>query len=320
MKMHMVAALNQALDQAMAKDKSVLVMGEDVGVDGGVFRVTEGLYQKYPGRSIDTPLAESAIVGVAVGLALNGMKPICEIQFSGFTYQAFGQIKQHLARFRQRSDGCMTLPMIVRAPCAGGIRALEHHSESPEAFYVHCQGLKVVMPSGPYDAKGLLLASIEDPDPVMFFEPKSIYRAFKEEVPEDYYTIPLGKANLVREGSKLTIVTWGAMLRLVQQTLEANPMDADVIDMRTLAPLDMETVLTSIKKTGRAIVVSEETRAGSMAGDIAARIQEDAIMHLDAPVIRVTSFDIPFPQFALEKYHLPNVKRVQAAIAKVMSY
>ncbi|MCA9478548.1 MAG: alpha-ketoacid dehydrogenase subunit beta, partial [Nanoarchaeota archaeon] len=210
-KLHMVGALNLALEQEMGKDNTIVVLGEDVGVDGGVFRVTDGLQAKYGAdRVIDTPLAEAGIVGCSTGLALNGMKPVAEIQFSGFSYQAFHHVKQHLARFRQRSNGALHVPMVLRAPCSGGIRALEHHSESPENFFVHCQGLKVVMPSSPYDAKGLLISALRDPDPVIFLEPKKIYRSFKEEVPEEEYTIPLGQANVVQEGKDITLITWGA--------------------------------------------------------------------------------------------------------------
>lgn len=323
-KMHMVAALNNALDQEMAADKAVLCLGEDVGVDGGVFRVTDGLIKKFgPDRVIDTPLAEAGIVGTSIGLAINGMKPVAEIQFSGFSYQAFHHIKQHMSRFRQRSCSTFTVPMVLRAPCSGGIHALEHHSESPEAFFVHCQGLKVVMPSGPYDAKGLLISAIRDPDPVIFLEPKKIYRAFKEEVPEESYTVPLMDSKVVREGKDLTIVSWGAMLRLsleVAEKMKDEGMDIEVIDLRTIWPLDMDKIITSVKKTGKCVVVQEAPRSAGMGGEIASRIQEDAILHLKAPVLRVTGLDIPFPQYALENYFLPDVHRVKRAISKVINF
>ena len=322
--MHMVGAINQALDLEMAKDKSVVLLGEDVGVDGGVFRVTDKLSDKYgKERVIDTPLGEAGIVGCSIGMAMNGLKPVCEIQFSGFSYQAFYHIKQHMARFRQRSCGVFTTPMVLRAPCSGGIRALEHHSESPEAFFVHCQGLKVVMPSGPYDAKGLLLASIRDPNPVIFLEPKKIYRSFKEEVPVEDYTIPLGKANIVKEGKSVTVVTWGAMVKLckeVTEKLSEEGIEVELIDLRTLWPMDSETVIESVKKTGRAVIVHEATRAGGLGGEISARIQEEAVLYLEAPVQRVTAFDVPFPQFALENYFLPNAKRIIKGIKKVMEF
>ena len=260
-KQHMVGALNQAIGQAMEKDETIICLGEDVGVDGGVFRVTDGLIKKFgKDRVVDTPLAEAGIIGTSVGLATNGMKPIPEIQFSGFSYQAFHHIKQHMARWYQRSDGTFNLPMVLRAPCSGGIRALEHHSESPEAFFVHCQGLKVVMPSGPYDAKGLMLAAIEDPDPVIFLEPKKIYRSFKEEVPDEMYTIPLGEANVKREGENITLISWGAMVRVCEEAAEQlakENISCELIDIRTMWPLDMDTILASVKKTGRAVVVQE---------------------------------------------------------------
>lgn len=323
-KQHIVSAINQALDQEMKNDDSVVLLGEDVGVDGGVFRVTDGLVDKYgEKRVIDTPLAEAAIVGSAVGMALNGLKPIPEIQFSGFTYQAFYHIKQHMARFRQRTEGTMTVPMVLRAPYSGGIRALEHHSESPEAFYAHCQGLKVVIPSNPYDAKGLLISAIRDPDPVVFLEPKKIYRSFREEVPDEDYTVPLEKANVVKEGKDLTMIAWGSMKKLCEDSLEEiekEGVDIELIDLRTIHPMDKKTILESVKKTGRAIVVHEAPKTAGMGAEIAAKIQEEAILHLDAPVKRVTSFDVPFPQFALENYHLPNTKRIKKAVKETMEF
>ena len=321
-KMHMVGALGAALRQAMSKDDRIVVMGEDVGVDGGVFRVTDGLITDFgESRVIDTPLAEAGIIGTATGMAINGLVPIPEIQFSGFSYQAFHHVKQHLARFRQRSNGTIGIPMVVRAPCAGGIRALEHHSESPESFYSHTQGVKVVMPSGPYDAKGLLLAAIADPDPVIFLEPKSIYRSFKEDVPEEEYTIPLGKANVKQEGNDLTIITWGAMLRTCEQALEDyKDKSIELIDMRTLWPLDMETVLASVKKTGRVLIVHEAPKNLGVGAEIASRIQEEAILHLDAPIKRVTAFDVPFPPFSLENYFIPNKGRVSTAIKEILEF
>jgi pyruvate dehydrogenase E1 component beta subunit len=320
----MVGALNLALDQEMAKDNTVMIIGEDVGIDGGVFRVTDGLIQKYgEARVVDSPLAEAGIVGCSTGLAINGMKPIAEIQFSGFSYQAFAHIKQHLARFRQRSNGELHVPIVVRAPCSGGIRALEHHSESPENFFVHCQGLKVVMPSGPYDAKGLMISAIRDPDPVIFLEPKKIYRAFKEEVPEEEYTIPLGQANVVKEGSQITIVTWGAMVTLVKhaaEELEKEGVSCEIIDLRTITPLDMKTILASVEKTGRAVIVQEATPTGSFGSEIIARIQDKAILKLEAPIGKVSSFDVPYPQFGIENYFMPNVTRVKKEVKRIVNF
>lgn len=323
-KLHMVGAINLALDQEMSKDKTVMIIGEDVGLDGGVFRVTDGLIQKYgANRVVDSPLAEAGIIGTSAGLAINGMKPIAEIQFSGFSYQAFAHIKQHLARFRQRSNGELNVPLVVRAPCSGGIRALEHHSESPENFFVHCQGLKVVMPSNPYDAKGLLISAIRDPDPVIFLEPKKIYRSFKEEVPEEEYTIPLGKAKVIKEGKDVSIITWGVMTVLTKhavEELESQGMSCEIIDLRTIAPLDTQTIIESVKKTGRAVVVQEATPTGSFGSEIIARIQNKAALHLQAPIGKVSSFDVPFPQFAIENYFIPNAYRIQKEIKRIVNF
>ena len=321
--MHMVAALNSALKHCMEEDDKVIVLGEDVGVDGGVFRVTEGLQEKYgKDRVVDTPLAEAAIVGSSIGLAINGIRPVCEMQFSGFSYQALHHVIQHMSRFRQRSNSTASLPMVLRAPCAGGIRALEHHSESPESFYIHAQGIKVVMPSGPKDAKGLLIAAIKDDNPVVFLEPKSIYRSFKEEVPEEAYEIELGKANIVQEGSDVTIVTWGAMTRAVRKATEemGESVSCEIIDLRTLWPFDIETIQKSVEKTGRAVVVQEATRTCSLSSELVAQIQERCILKLQAPIKRVTAFDLPFPQFALEKYFLPNTTRIKTKIKEVIDF
>lgn len=323
-KLHMVGALNQALDQAMEKDDSIILLGEDVGVDGGVFRVTDNLIKKYgEQRVVDTPLAEAGIVGTSIGMAINGMKPIPEIQFSGFSYQAFHHIKQHMSRFRQRSDGTFTVPMVLRMPVSGGIRALEHHSESPEAFFVHCQGLKVVCPSGPYDAKGLMLSAIDDPDPVIFLEPKKIYRSFKEEVPDEPYKIPIGEANVKREGKDVTLITWAAMVRVCEEAAEElakQGIEAEIIDLRTIWPVDMPKILASVKKTGRAVIVHEAPRTGGFGGEISARIHEEAMLHLEAPVLRVTSFDLPFPPFSLEEYYIPHANRVIKRVKEVMDF
>ncbi|MFT4282949.1 MAG: alpha-ketoacid dehydrogenase subunit beta [Candidatus Woesearchaeota archaeon] len=323
-KHHIVSALNEALRSQMKQDKSIVVLGEDVGKDGGVFRVTDGLYDEFgDSRLIDTPLAEAGIIGAAVGLAINGLKPIVEIQFIGFSYEGFHHINHHMSRFRQRTEGAINLPMVLRAPYGGGIRALEIHSESPETFFAHSMGLKVVVPSCPKDAKGLLISAIKDPDPVIFLEPEKTYRSFREEVPDEDYEIPIGKANLVNEGDDLTIISWGSMLKLCKDSLEDikklgfNP---DIIDLRTIYPLDTETIIESVKKTGRVLVVCEAPRSGSWASEIVARIQEEAILHLDAPIGRVTAFDLPYPQFALENYYLPGKKRILNEIKKLMDF
>ncbi|MFQ5620363.1 MAG: alpha-ketoacid dehydrogenase subunit beta [Candidatus Nanoarchaeia archaeon] len=321
--MNMVEALNSAFHSIMKKDKSVVVLGEDVGVDGGVFRVTKGLIEKHPKRVFDTPLAEAAIIGTSVGLAVGGLKPIAECQFSGFMYQAFYQIEQHVARMRNRTRGQITLPMVIRAPYGGGIRALEHHSESKEAFYAHTPGLKVVIPSNPYDAKGLLIASVNDPDPVIFLEPKRIYRAFKQEIPEDAYEIELGKAHIVQEGENLTLISWGAMMRPTldaAEELEAKNIKAEVIDLRTIQPLDVNTIIESVKKTGRCIVIHEAQKMGGWGAEITAQINERILDHLMAPVGRVCGYDVTFPYFALEEEYLPDTERILKKVNEVMNY
>src|SRR3989344_561539 len=309
--MTMVEALNLALKQEMSKDKSVIVLGEDVGIDGGVFRVTEGLYKKFgPNRVIDTPLAESGIVGTSIGLALGGLKPIAEIQFSGFIYPALDQLISHASRIRNRSRGLFNVPMVVRAPYGGGIRALEHHSESMEALFIHPPGLKVVMPSTPYDAKGLLVSSIRVPDPVIFFESEKLYRSIKQEVPTKEFAIPLGKAAIRKEGTDVTIITWGAMTVPALSAAAKSNYSIEVIDLRTLSPFDVETVINSVKKTGRAIVVHEAPRTAGLGAEIVAQINEKALLDLQAPVERVTGYDTIFPLAKLENYYLPDVKKV----------
>ena len=319
--MTMVEALNLALKQEMSKDKSVIVLGEDVGIDGGVFRVTEGLYKKFgPNRVIDTPLAESGIVGTSIGLALGGLKPVAEIQFSGFIYPALDQLISHASRIRNRSRGQFNIPMVVRAPYGGGIRALEHHSESMEALFIHPPGLKVVMPSTPYDAKGLLVSSIRDPDPVIFFESEKLYRSIKQEVPTKEFAIPLGKAAIRKEGTDVTIITWGAMTVPALSAAAKSNYSIEVIDLRTLSPFDIETVINSVKKTGRAIVVHEAPRTAGLGAEIVAQINEKALLDLQAPVERVTGYDTIFPLAKLENYYLPDVKKVTEAIERVMKF
>ncbi len=319
----LVQAVRDGLHSEMERDDDVLVMGEDVGRNGGVFRATEGLYEEFgDDRVIDTPLAESGIVGTAIGMAAYGMKPVPEIQFLGFIYPAFDQIVSHAARLRTRSRGRYTCQMVVRAPYGGGIRAPEHHSESSEAMFVHQPGLKVVVPSTPYDTKGLLTSAIRDPDPVLFLEPKLIYRAFREEVPNESYEVPLGEAAVRREGSDISVFTWGAMTR---PTLEAadeleGEIDVEVVDLRTLSPLDTDAILESFTKTGRAAVVHEAPKTGGLAGEITATIQEEALLYQEAPVKRITGFDTPFPLYALEDYYLPEPARIVDGIREAMEF
>ncbi len=320
--MTLIQAINDALKTEMRRDPTVIVMGEDVGVNGGVFRATEGLYQEFgPDRAIDTPLAESGIVGTAIGMALNGLKPVAEIQFDGFLPPAFDQIVSHAARIRWRSRGRYHVPIVIRVPYGGGIRALEHHSEAPEAYYVHTPGLKVVIPSNPYDAKGLLIAAIRDPDPVIFFEPKRLYRAFRQEVPEGDYIVPIGKASVVREGTDVTVISWGAMVRICLQAIEQlEGVSVELIDLRTLAPLDIETILSSVAKTGRAVIVQEAPRTCSLASELTALITERLLLQLQAPVVRVTGYDTHIPYLTMEQYYLPDAGRVRKGIEKVLSF
>ena len=320
----LVQAVRDGLYGEMQRDEDVLVMGEDVGENGGVFRATQGLIEEFgEDRVIDTPLAESGIVGTAIGMAAYGLRPVAEIQFMGFIYPAFDQIVSHAARLRTRSRGAYTAPMVVRAPYGGGIRAPEHHSESTEAFFAHQPGLKVVIPSTPHDTKGLLASAIRDPDPVLFLEPKLIYRAFREDVPEETYTVPLGEAAVRREGTDVSVFTWGAMTR---PTLEAadelaeEGIDAEVIDLRTLSPLDEEAIVESFKKTGRAVVVHEAPKSGGLAGEITATIQEEVLLYQEAPVKRVTGFDVPFPLYALEDYYLPEAARIKDGIRETVEF
>jgi len=313
----LVEAVRDGLYGEMERDESVIVMGEDVGENGGVFRATEGLIDEFgPERVVDTPLAESGIVGTAIGMAAYGLRPVPEIQFMGFIYPAFDQIVSHAARLRTRSRGRFTCPLVVRAPYGGGIRAPEHHSESKEAFFVHEPGLKVVVPSTPRDTKGLLASAIRDPDPVIFLEPKLIYRAFRETVPADPYTVPLGEAAVRREGTDVSVFTWGATTRPALEAAEnlAGEVDVEVVDLRTLSPMDEETVVESFKKTGRAAVVHEAPRTGGLAGEITATIQNEALLYQEAPIERITGFDVPYPLYALEDYYLPEPARIEDGI------
>ena len=323
-KLNMVKALNLALLQEMERDEDVVVIGEDVGVDGGVFRVTEDLHRTFGSkRVIDSPLAEAAIIGTSIGMALYGLKPVCEIQFSGFAFQCFHQIENHAARYRLRSQGRFHVPIVVRMPYGGGVRALEHHTESEEQFYAHIPGLKMVMPSGPRNARGLLVSAIRDPDPVIFFEAKALYHAAKEDVPDEIEAVPIGKAAVVRDGTNLTIVASGAMVRIAleaAETLETEDgVRAEVIDLLTISPLDRETVVASVTKTGRAVIVHEASKSFGPGADIAASIVEDAFLHLEAPINRVTSH-LPFVGFAREKANVPDVSRVVAAARETLAF
>jgi pyruvate dehydrogenase E1 component beta subunit len=323
-KMTMVQALNLALRQEMEKDDRVVVLGEDVGVDGGVFRVTDGLIDQFGDkRSVDTPLAESAIVGMSIGMAIYGLRPVCEIQFSGFSYHNFHQIENHASRYRWRSQGRYHVPMVLRAPYSGGVRALEHHSESRETYYAHMPGIKMVIPSGPRNARALLVSAIRDPDPVIFFESKSLYRAFREEVPEVEETLPIGKSQVVRQGSDLTMISYGAMMRPTLEAaseLEKNDgIQAEVIDLLTISPLDDETFVRSVKKTGRAMVIHEAPRSFGPGAEIAARLVEKAFFYLEAPISRVTGFDIIIPLFSRENSYIPNVQRILREAKKILN-
>jgi pyruvate dehydrogenase E1 component beta subunit len=323
-KLTMVQALNLALQQEMEKDDRVILLGEDVGVDGGVFRVTEGLIEKFGAeRVMDTPLAESAIVGMSVGMAIYGLRPVGEIQFSGFSYEAFHQLESHAARMRWRSQGAYHVPMVLRMPYAGGVRALEHHSESREAYYAHTPGLKMVIPSGPRTARALLLSAIRDPDPVVFFEAKSIYRAFREEVPDEEETLPIGKAQIVREGKDITLIAYGAMMRPALEAAETldreDGVQAEVIDLLTISPLDDETFTASVRKTGRAVVIHEAPRSFGPGAEIVSRLMEKSFWYLEAPIARVTGFDLIMPLYAYEQAYLPNAQRVLHAARETLS-
>ena len=318
-KLNMVQAINLALKEEMQRDKDVLILGEDVGKDGGVFRISQGLLEEFgQERVIDTPLAESVIVGAAIGMAAYGLKPIAEIQFEGFIYPAMNQIANHAARLRSRSRGRQTCPLVIRTPYGAGIKAPEHHSESNEALFCHMPGIKVVMPASPYYAKGLLLSSIRDPDPVIFLESTRLYRLVKEEVPEGDYTVPLEKARIVQEGKDVTVISWGFMLHRVLEAVEG--LDAEVIDLMTLNPYDEETVYASVRKTGRVVIVNEAPKTGSLASELSAAIAEDAMLSLRAPIARVASYDVVLPLPKLEDQYMPTADRIKKALSDVMKY
>jgi pyruvate dehydrogenase E1 component beta subunit len=321
---NLVTAVNLALRQEMAADPRVIVMGEDVGVDGGVFRVTEGLREAFgEERVLDTPLSESGILGTAIGMAVAGLRPVAEMQFDGFSYLMLGQLEGHASRMRTRSRGQFTVPLVVRIPYGGGVRALEHHSEARETSYAF-PGVKVVVPSGPRNARALMVAAIRDPDPVVFLEPKRSYRAFREEVPDDEEVAELGKAAVVREGTDLTIVSWGAMMRPVLQAVgevaAKGGASIEVLDLQTLHPLDGAAIAASVRRTGRCVVVQESPRSFGAASEVIARINDDALMYLQAPVARVTGFDVVTPYFGRENLYLPDAARVRRAIEGTLDF
>lgn len=320
----LLEAINEALQLEMAADDRVILLGEDIGREGGVFRVTEGLQAKYGReRVMDAPIAESGIVGMAVGMAIAELRPVAEIQFMGFLYPAFDQIISHVGRMRNRSRGRFTCPLVIRVPYGGGIHPPEHHSESTESMLVHMPGIQVVVPSTPYDAKGLLISAIRSPEPILFLEPKRIYRAVRQEIPDTLYTVPIGQARIVQEGSDVTLVGWGSMMQEVMQAAEqlcTEGIQAEVIDLRTLSPMDVPTIIASVEKTGRAVVVHEAARTCGLGAEIVAQINEKALMSLEAPVERVTGFDTVFPLPQLEKYYLPKVEAILDAAHRVLDF
>ena len=321
---NLLKAINEALDLKLADDPTVVVYGEDTGFEGGVFRVTAGLQAKYgEDRVFDTPIAEAAITGSAIGMAINGLKPVAEIQFDGFVFPGYTEIVTHMARYRNRSRGRYGLPIVVRFPVGGGIRALEHHSESIETLLGHIPGLKVVFPSTPYDAKGLMISAIEDPDPVIFMEPKRIYRSGKQEVPEEMYRIPIGKAKVTQQGTDITVVAWGAMMREAEKAiklLEADGISVELIDLRTINPIDEETIIESVKKTGRFLVVQEAVKTYGPGAELISLVNEKAFLYLEAAPARVTGFDITVPLARGEMYHFVQPERIAAEIKKVVNF
>jgi len=322
-KMTMVQALNLALKQEMERDDRVIVLGEDVGRDGGVFRVTEGLVDQFgEQRVLDTPLAEAGIVGMSIGMAAFGLRPVCEIQFSGFSYQAFHQTENHAARLRWRSQGRFSVPMVLRMPYSGGVRALEHHSESREVYYAHTPGLKMVIPSGPRNARALLVSAIRDPDPVVFYESKALYRAFREEVPEEEETFPIGKSQIVREGSDITLVSYGSMMRPTLEAAEIlkekDTVEAEVVDLLTLSPLDDSLFTESVRKTGRAVIIHEAPRSFGPGAEIVAKLVDKSFYYLEAPIARVAGFDVVIPLFSRESHYIPDAQRIVRAARNVI--
>jgi pyruvate dehydrogenase E1 component beta subunit len=322
--LNLVQAINQGLDQAMQADDRVVLLGEDVGLNGGVFRVTEGLQKKFgKERVLDTPLAELGIAGVSVGMAVYGLKPVFEIQFEGFLPAIMDQVICHMGKLRNRSRGRHAVSLVIRAPHGGLVHAPEHHGEAPEAYFMHTPGIKVVIPSTPKDAKGLIIAAIKDPDPVMFFEPKLIYRSVKEEVPAEPYEIPIGKARVAREGKDVTVIAWGAMAHTAlnaAKKLAMEGVEAEVIDLRSIAPLDIDTILASVSKTGRAVVAQESPKTCSVASEISALIHEKALLKLQAPVKRVSGYDTRIPLFRLEKFYIPDADRIVRGVKETLQF
>lgn len=323
-RLSMVEAINATLHELMDKDEKIVVLGEDVGVDGGVFRATVGLIEKFGAmRVIDTPLAESCIVGASIGMAIYGMRPVAEIQFEGFMFKAYDHIYSHASRMRKRSQGLYGVPLVIRAPYGAGVRALEHHSDAPEVLFAHLPGLKVIIPSTPGDAKGLLTSAIEDPDTVIFLEPKRLYRLFKEEVPDGEYRVPIGKARMAREGKDISIVTYGGMVSVCEkaaQHVEKEGVDAEVIDLRTVWPFDIDAITSSVNKTGRLVIVHEAPRSFGVGAEIAAQVGERCLLSLLAPIKRVTGYDVIPPLSKLEEYNYPDSERVVKAIHDTMQF
>ncbi|CCP24242.1 alpha-ketoacid dehydrogenase subunit beta [Mycoplasmopsis cynos] len=321
-----IGAVTNAIDLMMEKDSTVVLWGQDAGFEGGVFRATEGLQKKYGVQRVwDTPIAEASMCGIGVGAAIFGIKPIVEIQFQGFSYPSFQQLMTHAARYRNRSRGRFTVPMVLRMPMGGGVRALEHHSEAIEAMFAHIPGIKVVMPSTPYDTKGLMIAAINDPDPVVFLEPKKIYRSFKQQIPAEIYEVPIGKANILVEGNDLTLVTYGAQvhecIEALKKLVAANSnISVELIDLRTIKPLDIETIINSVRKTGRLLVVHEAVKSFSVSAEIIARVNEKAFEYLKAPLSRLTGYDITVPLARGEKYHAIDSDKIITKIKKIVEF
>jgi pyruvate dehydrogenase E1 component beta subunit len=324
-KLTMVEAVNLALSQEMERDENVCMLGEDIGINGGVFRATKDLQNKFGvDRVMDTPLAECGIVGTAIGMAIYGIRPVVEIQFSGFTMQAFDQIEQNMARLRNRTRGKYNIPLVLRTPYGGGIRAVEHHSESREAYWAHTPGIKVVIPSGPRNARALLAASIREDDPIIFYEPKAVYRAFREDVPDETEVMEIGKAEVVRAGKDITLISYGAMMRpckeAVNDLADDHSIDVELIDLLTISPMDTETLANSVRKTGRCVIVHEGQRNCGIAAEIIARLNEVVFEFLEAPIKRITGFDVPFPYFQIEEHFLPESEEIVLTIKETLDW
>ncbi|AXF57029.1 alpha-ketoacid dehydrogenase subunit beta [Salicibibacter kimchii] len=324
-KMTMIEGVRNAMDEMLKENEDVIILGEDIGVNGGVFRATEGLHEKYgEERIIDTPISESGIIGNSIGLAANGFRPIAEIQFLGFIYPGFNQLMTHATRLRQRSLGRFTVPLVVRAPYGAGVRAPEIHSDSVESLFTHMPGIKVVVPSNAYDAKGLLITSIDDPDPVMFLEPLRCYRSNRTEVPDGKYTIDIGRASVLKQGDDISVFTWGAMvmdtMKAIEKLEEEQNISCEVIDLRTLYPLDKETITASVQKTGRAAIVHEAPATGGVSNDVISLINDTSFLYLRAPIQRVTGFDTPVPVYSLEQDYLPSAAKIKAAIVNAVNF